>query len=203
MLPSGNLNLTKNKQVLKYLWLLNIFLIVGGCSFLGKEKIKPSSLLPFEKTVVVEKVWDFDNKNRVGAGDISLVTVPSVLGENVIIPARNGVVTILKLATGQIEERIELGLQSLSQIGVEVDEDSYNFGFVSADGRLVFFNSNNKVLWSTQLNGIVRMAPKIGELGVIVRQEDNKVLAYGKVGGKLLWSISKRSMPLIYMHSRT
>ena len=202
MLPSGNLNLTKNKQVLKYLWLLNIFLIVGGCSFLGKEKIKPSSLLPFEKTVVVEKVWDFDNKNRVGAGDISLVTVPSVLGENVIIPARNGVVTILKLATGQIEERIELGLQSLSQIGVEVDEDSYNFGFVSADGRLVFFNSNNKVLWSTQLNGIVRMAPKIGELGVIVRQEDNKVLAYGKVGGKLLWSISKRTMPLI-LHAQS
>ena len=202
MLPSGNLNLTKNKQVLKYLWLLNIFFIVGGCSFLGKEKIKPSSLLPFEKTVVVEKVWDFDNKNRVGAGDISLVTVPSVLGENVIIPARNGVVTILKLATGQIEERIELGLQSLSQIGVEVDEDSYNFGFVSADGRLVFFNSNNKVLWSTQLNGIVRMAPKIGELGVIVRQEDNKVLAYGKVGGKLLWSISKRTMPLI-LHAQS
>ena len=28
------------------------------------------------------------------------------------------------------------------------------------------------------------MAPKIGELGVIVRQEDNKVLAYDKVGGK-------------------
>ena len=202
MLPSGNLNLTKNKQVLKYLWLLNIFFIVGGCSFLGKEKIKPSSLLPFEKTVVVEKVWDFDNKNRVGAGDISLVTVPSVLGENVIIPARNGVVTILKLATGQIEERIELGLQSLSQIGVEVDEDSYNFAFVSADGRLTFFNSNNKVLWSTQLNGIVRMAPKIGELGVIVRQEDNKVLAYGKVGGKLLWSISKRTMPLI-LHAQS
>ena len=202
MLPSGNLNLTNNKQVLKYLWLLNIFFIVGGCSFLGKEKIKPSSLLPFEKTVVVEKVWDFDNKNRVGAGDISLVTVPSVLGENVIIPARNGVVTILKLATGQIEERIELGLQSLSQIGVEVDEDSYNFAFVSADGRLTFFNSNNKVLWSTQLNGIVRMAPKIGELGVIVRQEDNKVLAYGKVGGKLLWSISKRTMPLI-LHAQS
>ena len=202
MLPSGNSNLTKNKYVLKYLWLINIFFIVGGCSFLGKEKIKPSSLLPFEKTVVVEKVWDFDNKNRVGAGDISLVTVPSVLGENVIIPARNGVVTILKLATGQIEERIELGLQSLSQIGVEVDEDSYNFGFVSADGRLVFFNSNNKVLWSTQLNGIVRMAPKIGELGVIVRQEDNKVLAYGKVGGKLLWSISKRTMPLI-LHAQS
>ena len=202
MLPSGNLNLTKNKQVLKYLWLLNIFFIVGGCSFLGKEKIKPRSLLPFEKTVVVEKAWDFDNKNGVGAGDISLVTVPSVLGENVIIPARNGVVTILKLATGQIEERIELGLQSLSQIGVEVDEDSYNFAFVSADGRLTFFNSNNKVLWSTQLNGIVRMAPKMGDLGVIVRQEDNKVLAYDKVGGKLLWSISKRTMPLI-LHAQS
>ena len=175
---------------------------MGGCSFLGKEKIKPSSLLPFEKTIVVEKAWDFDNKNRVGAGDVSLVTVPSVLGENVIIPARNGVVTILKLATGQIEERIELGLQSLSQIGVEVDEDSYNFAFVSADGRLTFFNSKNKVLWSTQLNGIVRMAPKIGELGVIVRQEDNKVLAYDKVGGKLLWSISKRSVPLI-LHAQS
>ncbi|RZP23483.1 MAG: hypothetical protein EVA26_00590 [Burkholderiaceae bacterium] len=188
--------------MLKYLWFINIFFIVGGCSFLGKEKIKPSSLLPFEKTVVVEKAWDFDNKNRVGAGDISLVTVPSVLGENVIIPARNGVVTILKLATGQIEARIELGLQSLSQIGAEVDEDSYNFAFVSADGRLTFFNSNNKVLWSTQLNGIVRMAPKIGELGVIVRQEDNKVLAYDKVGGKLLWSISKRSMPLI-LHAQS
>ena len=202
MLPSGNLKLTKNKYVLKYFWLINIFFIVGGCSFFGKERIKPSSLLPFEETVVVEKAWDFDNKNRLDAGDISLVTVPSVLGENVIIPARNGVVTILKLATGQIEERIELGLQSLSQIGVEVDEDSYNFAFVSADGRLMFFNSKNKVLWSTQLNGIVRMAPKIGELGVIVRQEDNKVLAYDKVGGKLLWSISKRTMPLI-LHAQS
>ena len=55
-----------------------------------------------------------------------------------------------------------------------VDEETYNFAFVSADGRLMFFNSKNKVVWSTQLNGIVRMAPKIGELGVIVRQEDNK-----------------------------
>ena len=90
----------------------------------------------------------------------------------------------------------------MSQIGVEVDEDSYNFAFVSADGRLMFFNSKNKVLWSTQLNGIVRMAPKIGELGVIVRQEDNKVLAYDKVGGKLLWSISKRTMPLI-LHAQS
>ena len=188
--------------MLKYFWLINIFFIAGGCSFFGKERIKPSSLLPFEETVFIEKVWAFDNKNRLAAGDISLVTVPSVLGENVIIPARSGVVTILKLATGQIEQRIDLGLQSLSQIGVEVEEDSYNFAFVSADGRLMFFNSNNKVLWSTQLNGIVRMAPKIGELGVIVRQEDNKVLAYDKVGGKLLWSISKRTMPLI-LHAQS
>ena len=175
---------------------------MGGCSFFGNEKIKPSSLLSFEETVVVEKAWDFDNKNRLNAGDISPVTVPSVMGEHVIIPSRNGVVTVLKLATGQIEERIELGLQSLSQIGVEMDEDSFNFAFVSADGRLMFFNSYNKVLWSTQLNGIVRMAPKIGELGVIVRQEDNKVLAYDKVGGKLLWSISKRTMPLI-LHAQS
>jgi len=175
---------------------------VGGCSFFGNEKIKPSSLLSFEETVVVEKVWDFDNKNRLKANDISPVTVPSVMGGNVIIPSRNGAITVLKLATGQIEERIELGLQSLSQIGVEMDDDSFNFAFVSADGRLMFFNSNNKVLWSTQLNGIVRMAPKIGELGVIVRQEDNKVLAYDKVGGKLLWSISKRTMPLI-LHAQS
>ena len=117
---------------------------MAGCSFFGKEKIKPSSLLPFEETVVLEKAWDFANKNRVTQAIFLLVTVPSVLGENVIIPARNGVVTILKLATGQIEERIELGLQSLSQIGVEVDEDSYNFAFVSADGRLMFFNSKIK-----------------------------------------------------------
>ena len=175
---------------------------MAGCSFFGKERIKPSSLLPFEETVVLEKAWAFDNKTRLNAGDISLVTVPSVLGENVIIPARNGVVTILKLATGQIENRIELGLQSLSQIAVEVNEDTYNFAFVSADGRLMFFNSKNKVVWSTQLNGIVRMAPKIGELGVIVRQEDNKVLAYDKAGGKLLWSISKRNMPLI-LHAQS
>ena len=188
--------------MLKYFWLINIFFIAGGCSFFGNEKIKPSSLLSFEETVVVEKVWDFDNKNRLNAGDISPVTVPSVMGENVIIPSKNGVVTVLKLATGQIEERIELGFQSLSQIGVEMDEDSFNFAFVSADGRLMFFNSDNKVLWSTQLNGIVRMAPKIGELGVIVRQEDNKVLAYDKVGGKLLWSISKRTMPLI-LHAQS
>jgi len=202
MLPAGNLKLTKNKYVLKYFWLINIFFMVGGCSFFGNEKIKPSSLLSFEETVVVEKAWDFDNKNRLNAGDISPVTVPSVMGDNVIIPSRNGVVTVLKLATGQIEERIELGLQSLSQIGVEMDEDSFNFAIVSVDGRLMFFNSNNKVLWSTQLNGIVRMAPKIGELGVIVRQEDNKVLAYDKVGGKLLWSISKRTMPLI-LHAQS
>ena len=188
--------------MLKYFWLTNIFFVVAGCSFFGKERIKPNSLLPFEETVVVEKVWTFDSKTRVDTSDISLVTVPSVLGENVIIPSRNGIVTILKLATGQIEERIDLGFQSLSQIGVEVDEDSYNFAFVSADGRLMFFNSNNKVLWSTQLNGIVRMAPKIGELGVIVRREDNKVLAYDKVGGKLLWSISKRTMPLI-LHAQS
>ncbi|MDA9689335.1 PQQ-binding-like beta-propeller repeat protein [Betaproteobacteria bacterium] len=188
--------------MLKYFWLINIFFVVAGCSFFGKERIKPSSLLPFEQMVFVEKVWTFENKTRLDARDISLVTVPTVLGENVIIPARNGVVTILKLATGQIEERIELGVRSLSQIGVEVDEGSYNFAFVSADGKLMFFNSKNKVLWSTQLNGIVRMAPKIGELGVIVRQEDNKVLAYDKVGGKLLWSISKRTIPLI-LHAQS
>ena len=201
MLSAGTLKLTKNKYVLKYFWLINILFIVGGCSFFGNEKIKPSALLSFEETVIVEKAWDFDNKNRLNAG-ISPVTVPSVMGEHVIIPSRNGVVTVLKLATGQIEERIELGLQLLSQIGVEMDEDSFNFAFVSADGRLMFFNSNNKVLWSTQLNGIVRMAPKIGELGVIVKQEDNKVLAYEKVGGKLLWSISKRTMPLI-LHAQS
>ena len=187
--------------MLKYFWLTNIF-----CSdwllFFGQERIKPNSLLPFAETVVVEKVWTFDSKTRIDKGDISLVSVPSVLGENVVIPARNGIVTILKLATGQIEERIELGFQSLSQIGVEVDKDAYNFAFVSADGRLMFFNSKNKLLWSTQLNGIVRMAPKIGDLGVIVRQEDNKVLAYDKVGGKLLWSISKRTMPLI-LHAQS
>ena len=202
MPPSRNLNLTKNKQVLKYFWLTNIFFVVAGCSFLGKERIKPNSLLPFAETVVVEKVWTFDSKTRLDKGDISLISAPSVLGENVIIPARNGIVTILKLATGQIEERIELGFQSLSQIGAEVDKDAYNFAFVSADGRLMFFNSKNKLLWSTQLNGIVRMAPKIGDLGVIVRQEDNKVLAYDKLGGKLLWSISKRTMPLI-LHAQS
>ncbi|MEL0326492.1 MAG: hypothetical protein VXA09_05765, partial [Burkholderiaceae bacterium] len=82
--------------MLKYFWLINIFFIVGGCSFFGNEKIKPSSLLPFEETVVVEKAWDFDNKNRLKADGISPVTVPSVMGDNVIIPSRNGVVTVLK-----------------------------------------------------------------------------------------------------------
>ena len=199
---SRNLKLTKNKQVLKYFWLTNIFFIVAGCSFFGKERIKPNSLRPFEEIVVVEKVWTFDSKTRLDTCDTSLVTAPSVLGENVIIPSRNGVVTIMKLATGQIVERIDLGLRSLSQIGVEADKDAYNFAFVSADGRLIFFNSKNKVLWSTQLNGIVRMAPKMGDLGVIVRQEDNKVLAYDKVGGRLLWSVSKRTMPLI-LHAQS
>ena len=41
----------------------------------------------------------------------------------------------------------------MSQIGVEMDK-TLNFAFVSADGRLMFFNSKNKVLWSTQLNGM-------------------------------------------------
>ena len=188
--------------MLKYFWLTNIFFVVAGCSFFGKERIKPNSLLPFEETVVVEKVWTFDSKTRVDKSDISLVTVPSVLGEHVIVPARNGIVTILKLTTGQIEEKIELGFRSLSQIGVDIDKDGYSFAFVSADGRLMFFNSKSKLLWSTQLNGIVRMAPKIGDLGVIVRQEDNKVLAYDKLGGKLLWSISKRTLPLI-LHAQS
>ena len=107
MLTSRNLKLTKNKQVLKYFWLTNIFFVAAGCSLFGKERIKPNSLLPFEETVVVEKVWTFDSKTRLDTGDISLVTVPSVMGENVIIPSRNGVVTVLKLATGQIEERID------------------------------------------------------------------------------------------------
>ena len=112
MLTPRNLKLTKNKQVLKYFWLTNIFFVVAGCSFFGKETIKPNSLLPFEETVVVEKVWTFDSKTRLDKGDISLVMVPSVLGENVLIPARNGVVTILKLATGEIEERIDFGFRS-------------------------------------------------------------------------------------------
>ena len=123
--------------MLKYFWLINIFFVVTGCSFFGKERIKPSSLLPFEETVVLQKAWTFNNKTRSEAGDISLVLVPSVLGEDVIVPAKNGVVTILKLDTGEIRERIELGFQSLSQIGVEVAEDAYNFAFVSADGKLV------------------------------------------------------------------
>ena len=99
---------------------------MGGCSFSAKRKLNQAHCSHLKKQLLSKKHGTFDNKNRVDAGDISLVTVPSVLGENVIIPARNGVVTILKLATGQIEERIELGFQSLSQIGVEVDEDSYN-----------------------------------------------------------------------------
>ena len=102
--------------MLKYFWLINIFFVVTGCSFFGKERIKPSSLLPFEETVFIEKVWAFDNKTQLDEGDISLETAPSVLGEKVIIPSRNGVVTILKLATGQIEERIEHD-QSIGRIG--------------------------------------------------------------------------------------
>ena len=74
MLPSGNLNLTKNKYVLKYLWLINIFFIVGGCSFFGKEKIKPSSLVPFEETVVLEKAWAkiHGSYERIEAGQAHL-----------------------------------------------------------------------------------------------------------------------------------
>ena len=45
------------------------------------------------------------------------------------------------------------------------------------------------------------MAQKIGELGVIVRQEDNKVLATIR-WEELLWSISKRTMPLI-LHAQS
>ncbi len=188
--------------MVKYFWLINIFFTSVGCAFLGTEKIKPSSLQRFEETFAVERAWKFVNKSRADPGSISIVSVPSVLGDDVLLPSKNGDLTIISLATGDVKEEIELGFDSLSQVSFEVSEDSYNFAFVSAGGKLIFYNSEKKVLWSTQLNGIVRVAPKIGELGVIVRQEDNKIIAYDKSGGKLLWSISKRTMPLI-LHAQS
>ena len=67
---------------------------------------------------------------------------------------------------------------------------------------MVLKNQNNKTLWKTKLNGIVRVAPIVTGSTVITLFADNRVIAFDTNSGNRFWALN-RQVPSLILHGQS
>ena len=193
----------KNKN-LPFLCFLVFLLTVSltGCSIFSSKKIEPKALESYKEEIALEKGWVFSSGYLKKDAGINILPSSKIFDDELVIYGMKKKVFVIDLNSGETIKEVQFEEESVSAVGYRKENDERFFSYVSLNGDLVFFSEQSGKLWTIPLTGIVRTAPKIGDLGIIVREENNRIVSYARDSGKLLWSVSKRGPPLI-LHAQS
>jgi len=163
-------------------------LAAAACSS-GSGGPKPAELPALERGKELRELWSAS----VGDGG-AFVFTPALAGESVYAASREGAVTRLKAASGEVEWRVELSVRLSAGAGatprtVVVASDRGDLFALEAD--------TGKPRWRARVSSEVLATPRIAAGLVLARSADNRVYAFGEDDGKRRWVYQRASTPLM------
>lgn len=172
--------------------LLIAMLFLAGCASDGAIHHEPATLPDLDTLPMHgEVIWDVDTGD--GAGDQVTGFQLAIDGRNVYVANRDGVVTALKIKTGEEVWSRDTGLRLIS--GPTYIDDKLLLG--TRDGAVVALSAKDgKQLWLTRVSSVVLSAPAAGSGTVVVRTLDGNLMALRLSDGELLWTVS-RTVPTL------
>lgn len=163
-------------------------LAAAACST-GSGGPKPAELPKLERGKELRVLWSAS----VGDGGVFVFT-PALAGESLYAASRDGAVTRLNAASGEVQWRVELSVRLSAGVGanlrtVVVASDHGDVFALEAD--------TGKPRWRARVSSEVLAAPRIAGGLVLARSADNRVYAFGEDDGKRRWVFQRASTPLM------
>lgn len=175
-----------SRLVLKRMAVIGLLALIGGCSFFGSSKSKPTPLAPITERLSVHTDW----QASIGkAGNFSFL--PASGGPVVLAASHDG--TVVRLDNGKETWRISAG-QKLSS-GTASDGRLVIVGTYKGE-VLAFDFETGKPAWTVQVKGELVAPAAITEGLIIVRTSDNRVIALDGNDGKQRWNYQRSNPPL-------
>lgn len=171
--------------------------VLGGCSTLDKlnpfksePKIKPAELTAIQATAQLSVRWQVS----IGEAD-DFVLTPAVVGESVIVAARDG--TVARIDNGRQSWRISAGEKLAG--GVGADRGLVVVG--TEKGQVMAFDAESgKSRWTARVSSEVLAAPAVSADLVAVRTVDARIVGLDPVDGKRRW-VYQRVTPALTLRS--
>lgn len=173
--------------VLKALLPVIYLLIVTSCA---DENLKqPAELKPFDMDYQLDVIW----QDELGKGveEQYLFLEPLILGKTAVTVGRDGLLSVIEMATGDVIHQQDLDMEISA--GVGGNEDTWVLATEDADVIAVDAKTRT-VRWRTRVPTEVLAKPLIGGSNVIVRTVDGRVIAIDKGTGVIRWQY-QRSIP--------
>jgi len=150
---------------------------------------QPTELEPFYSKYYLDVTWL--NSTGKGAEEQYLFLHPLILKKIAVTTSRDGVLSIIGLKTGDIEQEIELG--ATISAGVGGNEDIWLLA--TRDAYVIAVDAKTRSeRWRTRVPSEVLARPVIYEDIVIVRTIDGKILSLNIDSGKIRWQY-QRAIP--------
>ncbi|MFK8015922.1 MAG: outer membrane protein assembly factor BamB [Gammaproteobacteria bacterium] len=165
-------------------------LSLGACSLFSSgddDEPEPATLVEFDATTKVDKVWDAGLGGD--AKGLRLGLVPASNGARVFAASFEGQVEAYDAITGTRVWRTDTDLPLTGGPGVGRDRIAAG----SSEGDLITLAiEDGTVLWQKKIGSEILAAPAFTSDKVIVRTGDGRLIAYNADDGEQLWEVTKR-----------
>ncbi len=163
-------------------------LLLTACS--GAAKRPPPAELGANTVLLgVRLAW------TARVGEVPAGTVPAVVGNALVMAAKDGTVLSLDARSGKDFWRSNAGAAVSTAVGF----DGKTAAVVTRGNELVAFNAedNGKELWRTRLGAQVYTTPLVAGGRVFVLAADRSVSAFDGTSGRKLWTQTRTGDPLV------
>jgi len=165
-------------------------LTLPACAwFGGSSGPKPAPLPVLERGKDLRVLWSAD----VGEAGAFTFT-PALAGESLYAASREGAVTRLKAASGELEWRVELAVRLSAGVGA----NSRTVVVATDRGDLFALDADTgKPRWRARVSSEVLATPRIAGGLVLARSADSRIYAFGEDDGKRRWVYQRGSTSLM------
>jgi len=163
--------------------------LLGLAACASSSGPKPADLPVLKQPREVRLLWSA----RVGTAG-SFVFSPALVGDGVVVAARDGAVRRLDAADGKERWRAELDVQLSAGAGA----DSRTVAVATEEGDVLALDAETgKLRWRARVSSEVLASPRVTGSLVLVRSADSRIFAFDAEDGKRRWVYQRASAPLM------
>lgn len=172
----------------RYLLILIVTLLVSACAD-DDNLDQPAELVAFDSKHYLDVSWH--SSTGEGAEQQYVFLQPLLLKDIAVTSSRNGLLNIISLKSGDVEE--DIALESVISAGVGGNEDVWLLA--TRDAHVIAVDAKSRAeRWRTRVPSEVLARPLINNDAVIVRTVDGKILSLDINSGKIRWQY-QRAIP--------
>ena len=183
----------------KKIFFVGLLALVAGCSSLpslsslnpfsskATPRNPPMPLVALQPTLAVRTVWS----TSVGTAGTYAFS-PALSADAVYASARDGTIMKIDASRGQTLWKINVGVKLTAGVGT----DGSVVAVSGEKGTIFVYDASGKFLWKAQSSSEVLSAPAVGQGLVIVRSQDNRIVAFDSESGTKKWVVQRTAPAL-------